>query len=1370
MNQETGLASTRSLPRKVGPYRLENRLGIGGMGEVYRAWDERLERWVAVKRILAREKEDLRARERLRREARTIAGLNHPAIVHIHDIIDCDGADWIVMELVEGRTLHHMLQDGPLQVSQALYLALEIIDGLAEAHSKGIIHRDLKTENVMVTPSGHARILDFGLAKRLWPSEKDASLSVQGTILGTGRAMSPEQVLGEAVDHRSDLFSFGTLLYEMTTGERPFVGSSLVLTLAQVCSEEHQSARDVNRDMPEELSTLIDRLLEKAMDRRPQSAREVAAILAEIAGIPLPERGLGPASESVRRAAEPTPTQIAPVAAGRRSPARGSGVSGPEVSISGIFIKTLLLIHLLDLDRMRQDLGESGAYDLLSRHDRMVRDMLSEFAGLEIDKKADGFLLLFERPLDAVRFAVAYQQDLGNLGETSGDSESKLAARIGIHLGEVMVRENTSQDVGRGAKPVEIEGPAREVVGRLVTSARSGQILVTQEAARIARRSLEGSKGSGGDGDGVGERLEWFDHGLYAFGDEGEEMEVFEVALTEQSLHQGPRETTEVHRITDGPHPGFGRQRRSRWSVAAVLVLVVGALAALWFSRPAPSPAPTPSQRQTVAVLGFKNLGQPDDSWMATALGELIFGELQLGADLQLVASQNVARIKIDLNLEEPDTLGVETLETIRRQLGSQYLVLGSFIAFPEPGDQRIRLHVFLQDTVQAETVATWSYDGFASSLDEVAGRSVADLREALGLTPSGDLRVAGGFPSDQQASELYFRGLEALRTFDAQEARKAFEASIVIEPDFALSHASLGQAWQALGYDTKAAESAERAYELAASGDPSLARDVILQIEGRYHEANGKWAEAVNAYQGLWGFYPDNIEYGLLLASAQTAAGKGRDALQTIQALAGLSDDPRIDLAEVDAHLSLSDAEQALDVVGRAIEKDLTRGASVLLAEARLREGRALFALGRHGEAKDAYAMAEALFRASSDLGRAARVMNRRAHLLMDEGDAQEAEKLYREAMEHHREIGSRKWLSDVENGLAFLLQARGELDEAAELLTETIDLVREVGDQYRESDYLDTLTWVLLQQGRWDEAKRRAEENLELCNRIGIRNNAAWAYYYLGRVTFAQGDLNKTRGHYGQALSISEAINEAGLAGYALRGLAEVLLYGGNVEEAEILLQDERVTGFVFGEQVEPTAWLIQARLAMVNGSYAEAVDLADRAMHAFQDAERLDEALGAGAILLRALLRQDRIADARRIHEKILPRAELTANPVIGFTFGLAEARLWVSEGKELEAQTQLRDLRKSAEELPSMALALEIRLAKGELQLRQSQDRATLEGLTLDANAAGFGLIAYQAQGLIQGHLSSASDGTVQVPGLGAMAGGFTVGGLAADDRR
>src|SRR5712664_3178898 len=217
---------------QLGPYEIGAPLGAGGMGEVYRARDTRLERSVAIKILPPQLSNDLARKQRFEREAKTISSLNHPHICVLYDVGHQDGTDYLVMECLEGETLAKRLEKGPIPLEQVLKFGAQIADALDKAHRSGVVHRDLKPGNIMLTPTG-AKLLDFGLAKPVVPLASGATVTAaalsspvteQGTIIGTFQYMSPEQVEGKELDGRSDIFSLGAVLYEMVAGKRAFEG------------------------------------------------------------------------------------------------------------------------------------------------------------------------------------------------------------------------------------------------------------------------------------------------------------------------------------------------------------------------------------------------------------------------------------------------------------------------------------------------------------------------------------------------------------------------------------------------------------------------------------------------------------------------------------------------------------------------------------------------------------------------------------------------------------------------------------------------------------------------------------------------------------------------------------------------------------------------------------------------------------------------------------------------------------------------------------------------------------------------------------------------------------------------------------------
>jgi len=263
---------------KLGNFEIVELLGRGGMGEVYRARDARLKREVAIKVLPAAMARDPDRIARFEREARAASALNHPNIVSVHDIGCDNGIYWIATELVRGDTLRRMIEAGPLPAPKAVDIATQVANGLAAAHAAGLVHRDLKPDNIMVTRDGHVKILDFGLAKQRRTSEESTAtdLTDEGVVMGTAGYMAPEQVRGEAADQRSDLFSFGVVLYEMLCGKRAFAGDSSVEVMNAILKGE---PAELPASVPIALGRIVRRCLEKDPARRFQTAQDLGFAL-----------------------------------------------------------------------------------------------------------------------------------------------------------------------------------------------------------------------------------------------------------------------------------------------------------------------------------------------------------------------------------------------------------------------------------------------------------------------------------------------------------------------------------------------------------------------------------------------------------------------------------------------------------------------------------------------------------------------------------------------------------------------------------------------------------------------------------------------------------------------------------------------------------------------------------------------------------------------------------------------------------------------------------------------------------------------------------------------------------------------------------
>ncbi|MFI5180715.1 MAG: protein kinase [Thermoanaerobaculia bacterium] len=358
---------------RLGVYEIRERIGVGGMGEVFRARDIRLGRDVAIKVLPAAASLDADRRGRFEREARTASALNHPNIVTIHEFGDAEGLAYLVMEWIDGATLREGLASGPLPLSMLVPTATAIAEGLSRAHTAGIVHRDLKPENIMVTRDGLVKILDFGLAKILFPeSSGSASLTTlttaptaEGVVMGTVSYMSPEQASGRPVDFRSDLFSFGSILHEMAIGEAPFRRASTAETLAAILKEEPPPLAMSVPGLPPAFERIVRRCLEKDPERRYGSTKDLAEDLKHCGGAD---------SEREPRPAEPEQ---------RRRP--------PVASLQAIDSLAVLPFANASIDPDAEYLSEGMTHGLISALSRipklavMARSSVARYRGHEVD-------------------------------------------------------------------------------------------------------------------------------------------------------------------------------------------------------------------------------------------------------------------------------------------------------------------------------------------------------------------------------------------------------------------------------------------------------------------------------------------------------------------------------------------------------------------------------------------------------------------------------------------------------------------------------------------------------------------------------------------------------------------------------------------------------------------------------------------------------------------------------------------------------------------------------------------------------------------------------------------------------------------------
>jgi tetratricopeptide (TPR) repeat protein/plasmid stabilization system protein ParE len=466
----------------LGRYRILTCLGRGGMGEVFLAEDPVLRRGVAIKRIRPGLDRDRTFRIRLRREAQFAARLSHRAIVQVFDLVTEDNVDHVVMEYVPGPSLHTLLAGSPMAVTEVVRIAAELADGLAYAHQQGIVHRDLKVENILISIDGQPKIADFGIARRTAAAGAGTAqepLTGEGFLIGTARAMSPEQIQGHDVDARSDLFSFGILLYELVTGTSPFASGADAVTIMRVLHDRQPPACELVPELPRALSDLIDHLLEKAPAQRPDDARTVRDRLRRILdGSPAPRT-------EARTAAPPAEPS---------SGLRSGGVPASATAGGERRQVTLACIELVAAGGAED--GEltdpEPLADVLPAFRERVDEILARFDGLLISALGHRFVACFghPRPLeDAARRAVLAGRALLDAAAELRSADPvhtrvSFTASGAVHTGLAVVR-------GRGAGEELVLGATLDAALRLLQLGGAGNLWLGETTARLVEAELE---------------------------------------------------------------------------------------------------------------------------------------------------------------------------------------------------------------------------------------------------------------------------------------------------------------------------------------------------------------------------------------------------------------------------------------------------------------------------------------------------------------------------------------------------------------------------------------------------------------------------------------------------------------------------------------------------------------------------------------------------------------------------------------------------------------------------------------------------------------------------------------------------------------
>ena len=1106
-------------------YRIREQIGAGGMGVVFLAHDEQLERDVAIKVLPPGTLSDENSRKRFRKEAVSLARLNHPNIATIHEFGTDDGTDFLVTEFIAGQTLSDRIASGPLASPEVVRFGLQLAEGLSAAHQQGIVHRDLKPANLRITTDNRLKILDFGLAQFTRPAADMtrtmslSSLTASQQITGTLPYMAPEQLRGEPADPRTDIWAAGAVLYEMSTARRPFPETNGPMLIDAILNKPPEPPSKVNPRTSPGLETVILKSLEKDPARRYQTAQELQADLERLT------------------------SGVRPIAAGRRW-------FSPSLLITGLFLVVLAAV---------------AAYVFVKHH----------------------------------------------------------------------------------ATPTE--------------------------------------------------------------------------------------------------------------------------------SVPAPS-------RRSVAVLGFKNLsGRSDTAWLSTALSEMLTTEIAAGEKLLTISGENVSRVKADLSLPETDTLAADTLARLRKNLGTDFVVLGSYLDLSGDSPEGIRLDLRVQDAQTGNTIASFTVRGKEGKLDQLVTDAGAQLRQKLGITQvseSAEVAAKASLPANLEASRYYAQGLEKLRSYDPLSARDLFQKAVTADPQHALSYASLAAAWSALGYDVKSAEAARKAFELSTH----LPREERSLVEGQYYEASHQWDKAVATYKTLYSNSSDNLDYGLKLASAQVNAGLGEEALSTVASLRKLpapqAGDLRIDLQEISATRSLSDYKRQADLAAKLADKAQAQGSRLVVARARQAQCGAIRNLGDPKQAISFCEQAQQISASAGDRAAEASAINSIANALYDQGDLPGAKKMYEQAARIYRAMGNKGGLAGSIDNMANVIADQGNTAEARKISEEALAIYRDTGDKNGMGETLNNIATEMIVLGDLAGAQRVFEQALEIWRELKSPSGTATALNNIGDMRLALGDLAGARRAYEESFSTFRDNGERSKSAYPLVGLATVLTAAGEFATAQknfeqgialskeagekhemamawaglgdLHLQQADFSGArqnyeaalnarkELGEKEATAESMLQlAALSIEEGQPGDAEAPARNALQQFQSEKMTSQQVWAYAVLARVQLAQGKLADAQKSISLGGPILQRTQQNDVKIEFQIVAARVQAATGKQSEVDNALRQiasLTKDGQNSGMLRLAYEATLAWSEIQIKAgntAEGRTRLAALQKEALGKGYLLIARKA---------------------------------------